>query len=322
MLATIEQVHSVRPHPNADRLDLIGVLGFQLVTQKGLYQDGDWVVYIQPDSILPEADWAASFRVYAPSRIRAIKLRSEFSEGIVVPISVFGFEPELGREVSEQIGVTKYEAPAPNCLEARGNLPFGIPKTDETRWENMRDREQLIGKRAIWTRKNDGQSCSFYYHLPSDTFGVLGRTLDLRLDVPNNYTAHISRYNIEEKLRAFCQANQVSLCIRGESTGPNIQKFEKNQDCKKPACWSMFSVYNIGEGKYERLGSPLFSTEVARALDLPHVEILEDKPIDKETILRYSSELSELNGKSFEGIVVQYDAASFKVINKTYDSKK
>ncbi len=93
MLATIEQVHSVRPHPNADRLDLIGVLGFQLVTQKGLYQDGDWVVYIQPDSILPEADWAASFRVYSPARIKAVRLRGVFSEGVVVPISTFGFEP-------------------------------------------------------------------------------------------------------------------------------------------------------------------------------------------------------------------------------------
>jgi tRNA-binding EMAP/Myf-like protein len=140
-IASIEKIKSVRFHPNADRLDLITVLGYQCVTQRGLYKEGDIVIYIQPDSILPEAPWAEDYRKYSPKRIKAVKLRGEWSEGIlvsknllegVIDTSIFN-STQIGNDVSHLLGVTHYEPPAPQELNAKGFLPHGIGKTDEER---------------------------------------------------------------------------------------------------------------------------------------------------------------------------------------------
>lgn len=85
MDASVEIIKSVKAHPNADRLDLVQVLGFQCVTQKGLYSEGDRIVYVRPDAVLPEEAWAEEYRKYSPKRIKAVKLRGIFSEGVVLP---------------------------------------------------------------------------------------------------------------------------------------------------------------------------------------------------------------------------------------------
>lgn len=140
-IASIEKIKSVVPHSNADRLDLITVLGYQCVTQRGLYKAGDIVIYIQPDSILPEAPWAEDYRKYSPKRIKAVKLRGEWSEGIIVSkevlkdldIDCLFVESRVGADVSEVLDVRHYEPPIPQDLSAKGLLPYGIGKTDEER---------------------------------------------------------------------------------------------------------------------------------------------------------------------------------------------
>lgn len=89
-IASIEKIISVVPHPNADRLDLVKVLGYQCVTERGLHTAGDLIVYIQPDSVLPvDAEWAETYRKYSPTRIKCVKLRGEFSEGVLLPMKKF-----------------------------------------------------------------------------------------------------------------------------------------------------------------------------------------------------------------------------------------
>jgi hypothetical protein len=50
-LATLERIETVELHPNADRLEIVHVLGFNCVVPKGLYRKDDIVVYIQPDTV-------------------------------------------------------------------------------------------------------------------------------------------------------------------------------------------------------------------------------------------------------------------------------
>lgn len=52
LIVEICEVNDVEKHPNADKLDLVSVKGWQCVAQKGEYQIGDSVVYIPIDSIL------------------------------------------------------------------------------------------------------------------------------------------------------------------------------------------------------------------------------------------------------------------------------
>jgi len=328
--ATIEVIGAILPHPNADRLDLAMILGYQCVVQKGLYKGGETIVYIRPDSLLPIEKWTEDYRKYSPKRIKAVKLRDQWSEGIIVPFEILPDNIrehlpkfEVGDDVSALIGVTHYEPPAPNDIQAKGGLPFDIPKTDEERWENYSEGKLPYGELCDFFLKFDGQSASYGVILEDMRFIILGRTLELHEIFTNNYTANIERYDLKNKLLKFCQENGVSLCLRGESYGEGIQSFELNPQAKLPKGWALFSVYNIKERKYERKGSDLYFVNVAKKLDLPFVDMVEENVIlTKELIEKYSTGITEINGKPFEGVVVQHANGSFKIINKYYDSKK
>jgi RNA ligase (TIGR02306 family) len=328
--ATIEMIGEVIAHSGADRLDLAKILGFQCVTQKGLYKGGERVVYIRPDALLPVEKWTEEYRKYSPKRIKAVRLRNEWSEGIIVPFEILPQDihnklatMNVGDDVSEIIGVTHYEPPAPQDLKAKGGLPFGIHKTDEERFENLRGKHLPLGEIADIQLKVDGQSCSYFYHLPSDRFGVLGRSLELHEIFENNYTAHIARYDIKNKLIEYCKKHNVSLCIRGESYGEGIQTMDINPHSKMPKGWAMFSTFLIDENCYAEKGHPYYFKIVAAEMGLPIADMIEeDVVITQELLDKYSTGITQLNGIPFEGVVLKTAKTSFKIINKHYDSKK
>jgi RNA ligase (TIGR02306 family) len=50
----LTQILEIKEHPNADRLEIAVVYGFEVVVGKGSYKTGDTVIYIPIDSILPQ----------------------------------------------------------------------------------------------------------------------------------------------------------------------------------------------------------------------------------------------------------------------------
>ena len=325
--ATVEIIGEVKAHPNADRLDLAKILGFQCVTQKGLYKGGEKVVYIRPDAVLPELDWAVDYRKYSPKRIKAVRLRGEWSEGIIVPFEILpvdlsGFE--VGADVTEVIGVTHYEPPMPQDLQAKRSLPFGIPKTDEERWENLIGKLP-IGETVDVTLKVDGQSWSIYYNIVTDEFGVLGRTLEYNIDGENRYSVHVLKTypDLKEKFIAYCKLHNKSLCLRGESYGNGIQGFASNPHSKLKNDIAIFSCYLIDDRKYANKGGDFYFERVATDLGLHTVEVLErNVELTEDLIQKYSANLEKINGNHFEGVVVKFNGGSFKIISKIYDSLK
>jgi RNA ligase (TIGR02306 family) len=165
---------------------VVKVLGYDCVVPKDKYQGGEIIVFIQPDTVLPkDKAWANSYLKYCPTRVKATKLNSKFSIwscGLVITLDELGeFNLEkysIGTDVADIIGVTKYEAKttAPNAI---GGLPYGIPKTDEVRHNNLRDLP--FGEIVDVTRKVDGSSCTMYYNVHTDRFGICSRTLELKL---------------------------------------------------------------------------------------------------------------------------------------------
>ncbi len=71
-------------------------------------------------------------------RLRTVKLRGQISQGLILPIPDGLDIPDDG-DVSEQLGIIKYEVPMPPSLsgKAKGYFPSFIPKTDEERIQNM-----------------------------------------------------------------------------------------------------------------------------------------------------------------------------------------
>lgn len=354
-LATIEKVLEVKNHPNADRLDIIKVLGYDAIVGRDSYKVGDIVIFIQPDSILPaDLAWAQEFLRYTSrGRLRAVRLRGEWSMGLVIgPATLKGILDEIdletaeaegfGHDVTDLLGVTKYEPALPKNLQAKGGLPFNIPRTDEERWQNIRDLESLLGAEVDVTLKIDGQSGTYYCILPEHNpggnpepvVGLCSRSLELKNDegADSNWHAAERRYNILNKLKEFCVRKGVSLAIRGEVFGGNIQAFAHNPHARGDVDFALYSVYNIGTRQYERKGSPLYAPLVAKELAIPAVPVLLDNArLHKSIIENYDHLLKTVdtapesrwgNMEAFEGVVVQHANGSFKIINKWYDSEK
>ena len=141
-LASIEVIKNIKVHPNADSLELCEVLGWQTVVKKGIHKEGDRVIFITIDTIVPRYTWSAfladSKNPDKPIRIKNIKLRGEFSSGLVIPLSEFNASPfkdyDEGTDLTEIIGITKYikEIPANLSGETLGDFPTHLAsKTDE-----------------------------------------------------------------------------------------------------------------------------------------------------------------------------------------------
>ena len=316
-LASIEKIDSVLPHTNADSLEIVVVRNCNVIVPKGKHTVGEHIIFLWPDGILPDVPWAQFYRARC-SRVKACKLRGQWSFGIVETPTSLGYTGPmtLGLDVSEILGISKYEPPLPQDFSALGSLPHGIPKTDEENHYHLN--ELPYGKLCVVTRKRDGSSCSFYYNVETDTFGILSRSMELKRECVNDWTVHVEKHNIENKLRQYCKRHNVSLCLRGEAFGSGRNGHGANVDAKETRSWELFSVYDIDSHEYFDIRSPHGSMALAAALELPHVPILEYcVDLTPETIRHYSED-----SIGYEGVVIHCEGDTFKVINKPYDSKK
>jgi len=111
------------PHPNADSLELGRVGSYQVVVQKGLYKDSDPVLFVPEHSVLTgllEQEYKTYLAGPDKNRVRSVTLRQETSAGIILPGSlveqITGLHIDqlpYGQDLSELLGITKYEAPIP-----------------------------------------------------------------------------------------------------------------------------------------------------------------------------------------------------------------
>jgi RNA ligase (TIGR02306 family) len=118
----VVRITDILPHTNADTLEIIRTLGYQTIVKKGDFKVGDLAVFVQPDSVVPEIktfEWLWGDAIgpipVRRRRIKAKKLRGEWSEGLLLPITDF---PELtpdvinGRyDVAPLLGITHYNPP-------------------------------------------------------------------------------------------------------------------------------------------------------------------------------------------------------------------
>jgi RNA ligase (TIGR02306 family) len=225
-LASIQRIKDLAAIAGADAIEKATVLGWQLVVKKGEFQVGDLAVYCEIDSLLPDRP-EFEFLKARGFRIRTIRLRGEISQGICFPLSILpeGTEIAEGSDVTDAIGVTKYEPPIPASLSGimKGGFPSFIPKTDETRVQVLQELlDKFAGTLCYVTEKLDGSSVTYY--LKDGEFGVCSRNLEL-LESPENSLWKVARQlNLEEKLRALGGNHALQGEIIGEGIQGNLYK--------------------------------------------------------------------------------------------------
>lgn len=145
-LASIRTITDIRPIENADMIELASVGGWNVVVAKNVgHKVGDWVVYCEIDSFLPireefEFLRKSSYKKMGDQegfRLKTVKLRGQISQGLILPFHIlpFGYTFHEGQDVSDILGIIKYEPPIPAELagKVKGVFPSFIPKTDEER---------------------------------------------------------------------------------------------------------------------------------------------------------------------------------------------
>jgi len=106
----VVKVGALNKHPNADLLSITKVFEYPVVVRTEEWQPGDLGVFVPEDSVvpfLPEYDYVhKGLDDQRHRRVRAVRLRNVYSEGLLVKAPVGAVE---GDEVSEILGITKYQ---------------------------------------------------------------------------------------------------------------------------------------------------------------------------------------------------------------------
>lgn len=255
ILAGIQRVLAVEPIENADAIELARISGWQCVVKKGVFAPGDLSLYLEIDAIPPDTEafrflWqpravegAVATLVERPAnyRIRTMKLRGVLSQGVLLPLGELGFGPvEAGQDMTELLGVTRYEPPVKEMAEARASFPSFLSKTDEMRVQSVPGvLEELRGLPYVATLKCDGSSATFCLDPHDGAFHACSRNMSV-VEGESVYWRVARKYDLEAVLR-----RSPHLAVQGEICGPGIQK---NRMGLNEYALFVFNVYDISTG--------------------------------------------------------------------------
>jgi len=361
-LATVRIVKELRPIEGADFIEIAVVDGWQCIAKKDTFEVGDYAVYFEVDSFLPlqekyeflrKSSYKKTIDGKEGFRLRTMKLRGQISQGLLLPMEDFpevktvtdgmnGFLEALGLDVTDLLGVTKWDPPLPAELggKVEGRRPNFIPKTDQERIQNLPDILDDKDNTSMFeaTEKIDGTSMTVY-RLDKDgelREGVCGRNFEFKNDVDNSYTRAEKKYGLLNILSVIGSSRcplSGNVAVQGELAGPGIQK---NPLMLEEQTFFVFDVYLIDEGRYatpeERADYMYRFNEIATKqgwISILHVPIfttlIRPLQMSMEIIIGESEIRSNLAPKKWaEGIVyksrdlVNGQVFSFKVINNRF----
>jgi len=113
-LASIQVISSLKPIEGADRIVCATILGWECVVKKDEgHKVGDLIIFIEPDSILPEKP-EFEFLRERKFRVKTIKLRKQISQGLVMPLSILPSDHRInleeGVDVTEILQIRKHDS--------------------------------------------------------------------------------------------------------------------------------------------------------------------------------------------------------------------
>lgn len=120
-LAYIAEIAQILPIPNADKIELARVGGWQVVVSKAdNYKVGDKVIYIEIDSRVPSDKECFAFLKDRKYKVKSIKLRGQVSQGLIMPLSILPNKKyELYDDVTDILGIEKIENDFKQPLESK-----------------------------------------------------------------------------------------------------------------------------------------------------------------------------------------------------------
>lgn len=346
-LASIQRINNIKPHPNADRMEIATILGWEVCIRKDEFKVGDLCVYCEVDSIMPERS-EFEFLRNDKFRIKAKRLRGVVSMGIAFPIPIlsngllglgidntngfvdtyFEYTPldhfEIGSDVTDLLGITKYDPPEVSSGQGNsaGSFPSYVPRTDESRIQGaMGCLDELNGHPFYITSKLDGTSETIIWH--NNELSVCSRNHAVKIDPPNLYWDVVKKHNLFDKFVSYF--DQHSIAIQGEIVGCGIQE---NRLGLKDKDFFVFNIYDINQARYLSYNEICIHCKGLGLNMVPIVEEGDSFDYTLDHLIEIANNGRYPNGHRQEGIVVRpqsemfsnrlHGRLSFKVISPLY----
>jgi len=344
----VEVVRITEPvihHPNADRLSLVQIGGYTCISAKledgsHRYKQGDLVAYIPEASMLPEwllrkmGFWdevnnCGTLSGGQKNRVKAIRLRGIFSQGLLYPIEQHADDPirgvlrndrwgghavDKGDNVDWLLGITKYEPVIPEKMAGVQGALFGV--TLKYDFESIQKNPTMfdLGEEVVATEKIHGTNIQIglvpgCYEEGEDIYvtskGLGARGFNLK-DCPENdgnlYVRVLRQLReagtLDAMRRLSSDHRHAPLRIFGEVFGAGVQDLAYG--AKEPR----LLVFDI------KLGGDFLSHEglvvISALLGLEMVPVLYRGPFDVEALKGHRDGKTVLGGGHIrEGIVIR-----------------
>jgi len=343
----------IEEHPNADALELAVVGDYRSIVRKGQFKTGDLGIYIPEAAIVP--DWlieklglVGKLAGKNKNRVKAVKLRGILSQGLVLPLDKYPFHTDIdryghdyrdeivgvelpgdfgatvkfapeGTDVTEFLGITKYEPPIPTQMAGEVFNAFG--HTLHYDIENIKKYPDAFfdDDDVVITEKLHGTWCCFGFHPEVDSLiitskGLSGKGLAFKLNEANENNLYIRALNktadqtgsniIDRAAYAFGGYDKAKpFYILGEVYGPGVQ------DLTYGATDIQFRVFDVYQGEPGK-GSFFDEDELQMFCDnlvIERVPVLYRGPYKKEIVDMYTNGMETVSGKSAnirEGVIV------------------
>jgi len=175
-LAYVVTIDEIKPIEGYDRVEYARTNGWWVIINKGdNLKVGDKCVYFEVDSKCPDTDERFAFLAKRHYKIKTIKMCKVFSQGLLMPISIFpeiGEDPEVNTDVTDILKV-KYSVEEDNKRKSNGN--------PNAKYSSMAARHKNLFKRPMfrWLMRRDwGKKLLFVF---------FGRKKDNPLSFPKGF---------------------------------------------------------------------------------------------------------------------------------------
>lgn len=345
-MAVVKRIDAIDPIPDADAIEVATVGGWKVVVKKGEFRPGQLAVYCEIDSWIPTEiapfltkpdQYPKVYEGVEGERLRTVRLRGQVSQGLLLPVyndntgtylmimdeedGEYSLTVAEGDDVSDALGIKKYEAPIPACLagEVKGMFPGFIPKTDQERIQNLKAEQEewkRLGYTFERTEKLDGTSMTPF--VLDGEFSICSRNLELKPNPDNSMFKAAIKQNLESKL---IQSGR-NLALQGELIGNGIQGNKYKLTDQR---FYVFDIYDIDAKRYF---TPTERKAFVSEWNIDHVPVMQSAmSLDGLTIdvllknAEGKSVMGDITGPEREGDVYKCNEnpeVSFKVISNTF----
>lgn len=313
----------IEAHHNADALEIARVGDYQSIVRKGQFEDGQLGAYIPEQAVLPlsvlqELGLEGKLAGKDGDRVKAIKLRGILSQGLIYPARE-GWV--LGQDVTQELGITKYEPPVPTHMG--GELyAAGLDRCVRYDIENIKRYPDVLveGEPVVFTEKIHGTWGQFGLVSPALAHPEHGRLSvsskgyasqglafipDAETNATNLYLRAARKLEIEQRLAHY----EESVFVLGEVFGAGVQDLHYGAAAGADDTLGVrvFDVYlgQPGQGRY--LNDDELEAFIAEH-GFERAPVLYRGPFSKAVVLEHTTGKETLSGQGAhvrEGIVIR-----------------